>query len=221
MTVAEVRDVLRILAGIGNKIRKFEIELLFRIFVVHTDEQYNKMSADNIGLETMLNSLIDVSGSLTRDEVKTFYNISINHGVCPICAGCKTEIRDIHDFSWDHSQPKSLGGPDDVFNMQPMHKCCNEFKGNKLDTISVDMYLRHFEQITSTKPPQREEDLGKVDSSSYVRRLKRVKLKNTNTDDFFPSKTRQQNKELYKKHRQHIHANGWGDLNDFMNKYGK
>ena len=36
MTITEVRDVLRILAGIGDKIRKFEIEALFRILVAHT-----------------------------------------------------------------------------------------------------------------------------------------------------------------------------------------
>ena len=38
MTVTEVRDVLRILAGIGDKIRKFEIEALFRVLVAHTGQ---------------------------------------------------------------------------------------------------------------------------------------------------------------------------------------
>ena len=76
MTITEVRDVLRILAGIGDKIRKFEIEALFRILVAHTGQRYTQMSANSIDVGTMLDALIKLSGSLNRGEVKTFYRIS-------------------------------------------------------------------------------------------------------------------------------------------------
>lgn len=192
MTITEVRDVLRILAGIGDKIRKFEIEALFRILVAHTGQRYTQMSANSIDVGTMLDALIKLSGSLNRVEVKTFYRISIDHGVCPVCAGCHTEIRDIHDFSWDHNKPKCFGGPDAVSNMQPMHRWCNNFKGNKLRPISTEAYLSHM-KYTKTKILEEKK-----------KRPQEEKIK----------------KDLYPK-RRHIRVNGWWDLNDFMNKYGK
>ncbi len=192
MTVAEVRDILRILAGIGNKIRKFEIEALFRILVAHTGQQYAQTSVNNIDVGTMLDTLIKLSGSLNRSDVKVFYRISIDHGVCPICAGCHTEIRNIHDFSWDHNKPKCFGGPDAVSNMQPMHRWCNNFKGNKLGTISTEAYLTHMNQTKG------------IIAAAKKQRPHTEKIK----------------KELYPKRRR-IHVNGWWDMTNFMNKYGK
>lgn len=190
MTVSEIRDVLKILVAISTKITTFESEALFKILVAHTGQKYVNVAHKNIETPVLLDMLIKLSGSLTRGDVKTFYRICIEHGRYPICAGCHTEIRDIHDFSWDHDKPKCFGGPDAVSNMQPMHRCCNNYKGNKLYSITTDAYLVHMNHTKSA--------------------IAAAKKKQPHEEKI--------RKDLYPK-RRHIHVNGWWDINDFMNKY--
>jgi len=44
-----------------------------------------------------------------------------------VCFGCKTKKR----LGIDHIIPISKGGKNEIFNVQPLCKCCNEKKGQK------------------------------------------------------------------------------------------
>ncbi|MEE1111295.1 MAG: HNH endonuclease [Alphaproteobacteria bacterium] len=64
-------------------------------------------------------------GQLTKHHLKKLYAILIACGHYPICPWCNEPIYNINDFSWDHITPRALGGTDDLENLQPMHKHCN------------------------------------------------------------------------------------------------
>ena len=70
---------------------------------------------------------------LSRGEVKSLLRILAAHGTPPICSACGKPIYDFKDFSWDHCVARSLGGPDTILNMTPMHIECNLEKGSKVD----------------------------------------------------------------------------------------
>ena len=190
MTVLEIRDVLSGLVAKSADITSFEAEILFKILVAHTGQQYSTISPKHFGTLSILLALKTVAGSLSRGDVKSCYRISIEHGKCPLCAGCQTEIKSITDFSWDHDHPKCYGGPDSVSNMKPMHRWCNNFKGNKLIKISAEAYLSHMIQVQNDINSEKKKQ-------SHEAKIKK---------DYYPK-------------RRHVRINGWCDLTSFMNRY--
>ncbi len=163
MTVLEVSDVLRILIAKSTEITQFESEILFKILLSHTGQKYTRLLPKRTDVRNILLALINTASSLSRGDVKSCYRISIEHGKCPICAGCKKEIKSIRHFSWDHKNPKCYGGADSVINMQPMHKWCNNFKGNKLGKISTEAYLTHAMQLQYDLDSEKEKRPCKKD----------------------------------------------------------
>ncbi len=82
-------------------------------------------------INNLLASLESGSGQLNKKHLKKIYALLIASGQYPKCPWCDKYIYDINDFTWDHIVPKSEGGSDDLSNLQPMHKACNnEMKEN-------------------------------------------------------------------------------------------
>lgn len=73
-----------------------------------------------------------------KKQVKSLYSILSEYQIYPICPLCGKPIKTYSnnkkpdEFTWDHTIPKSLGGSDELYNMQPTHKDCNNNKGNDM-----------------------------------------------------------------------------------------
>ena len=53
------------------------------------------------------------------------------------CALCGKPIDRERDLTMDHIVPHSCGGSDDLHNMQPAHRKCNELKGNSVSDDDI------------------------------------------------------------------------------------
>ena len=73
-----------------------------------------------------------------KKQIKALYRILSEYHIYPICPLCgkpiKTYANNKHpgEFTWDHVVPKSLGGGNELCNLQPTHKKCNNRKGNDM-----------------------------------------------------------------------------------------
>ena len=73
-----------------------------------------------------------------KRQIKSLYSIVSEYQIYPICPLCGKPIKKYSnnklsdEFTWDHTIPKSLGGSDALYNMQPTHKDCNNNKGNNM-----------------------------------------------------------------------------------------
>lgn len=73
-----------------------------------------------------------------KRQIKALYRILADYQIYPTCPLCGAPITKYsnnklsNEFSWDHILPKSLGGSDDLYNLQPTHKGCNNDKGNDM-----------------------------------------------------------------------------------------
>jgi len=73
-----------------------------------------------------------------KTQIKSLYNILADYQIYPACPLCGYRIKKYsnnkvpEEFSWDHIIPKSLGGDDKLYNLQPTHKGCNNSKGNDM-----------------------------------------------------------------------------------------
>lgn len=103
---------------------------------------------------TLLSTLTENSDQLTRKHLKKIYAILIASGQYPRCPWCNEYIYNINDFTWDHITPKSEGGCDDLSNLQPMHKSCNNEKKENLlyqADYQYDIYSELENTITSVR----------------------------------------------------------------------
>ena len=152
-------------------------------------------------VQAVITALSSCATTLTRTEMKQIYRMLIARGIFPKCVACGSDIMTEEDFSWDHIYPKSKGGKNDVANLQPMHKICNELKGN-----IVDLDGEFFEHMAPDMIDEVMEDIHK----KVLKNKKSHKKNNT----FSKSETEVINSYKYKKpkkkkKRQHLRANGW------------
>ena len=71
-------------------------------------------------------------------DLKQVYRIAIDNCVWPVCPYCNRPITDVSEFTIDHRFPKSLGGTDNIENLQPMHKKCNAEKGDSIPDMDIE-----------------------------------------------------------------------------------
>lgn len=48
------------------------------------------------------------------------------------CYLCGSDLGDLREVNLDHWYPRSLGGPDELWNLRLVHKACNSRKGNSV-----------------------------------------------------------------------------------------
>jgi len=98
-------------------------------------------------IEQAILALAACAGTIDKRQMKQIYRILIAHGRFPICPACNQPITDINDFSWDHVYPHSCGGSNDLYNLQPMHKICNELKDCKIDSKYINVQYEFTEEL--------------------------------------------------------------------------
>ena len=62
-------------------------------------------------------------------RLRILYRIAVDNHMYPTCPYCGKPITTQDDLTIDHIIPKSLGGTDNIRNLQPMHQKCNSRKG--------------------------------------------------------------------------------------------
>ena len=150
MTNKDIYDVLYDTRLVVDRMSKEKIkqilEILMSIQRKHRCVFFN--SADLVKYTKKLltsfmkcNNLVAV---FNRKKMRRLYTILADYLVYPICQLCGKPIKQYSnnkhpmEFSWDHKIPKSLGGPSELYNLQPTHKLCNNRKGN--DTLFAIHY---------------------------------------------------------------------------------
>ena len=95
----------------------------------------------------------------TIDEYRELFRIAIDNFIYPECPYCKKSITTQEDLTIDHIIPRSLGGKDNIENLQPMHKKCNSDKGCKMpeQTTCPDVPVKkHRKPKKETKHKERD-----------------------------------------------------------------
>ena len=149
MTNSEVKGTLKEIKQITDKMDESHLNRILKILI---DAQTTKGCAFFLALDVrktvkkMLTDLIKtshVNNIFNRKQIKQIYEILGDYHVYPVCKLCgqpikidsgsiqqyRTNQADKMAFSWDHMQPKSLGGGYELNNMQPTHKICNNRRG--------------------------------------------------------------------------------------------
>lgn len=147
MTNNEVKNTLKELRRTMDMMDKSHIKNLLKILM---NAQGIKNCAFFLSLDMrkitkkLLSDFIKsdfVNVRLSRRQMKQIYQILGDYRIYPKCGLCGQPILIDSDymryepnldkmaFSWDHMNPKSMGGSDDLENMQPTHKICNNKRG--------------------------------------------------------------------------------------------
>jgi hypothetical protein len=143
-------DVKRTLKDVRQIADIMDTSHLNRILKILIDAQTTKGCAFFLSLDVrqyvkkLLSDLIkanQVNKIFNRRQIKQIYEILGDYNIYPVCKLCGQPIKidsciqqhsdqtDKMAFSWDHMQPKSLGGSYALNNMQPTHKICNNKRG--------------------------------------------------------------------------------------------
>ena len=149
MTNSEVKGTLKNIRQITNIMDEQHLNRILKILL---DAQATKNCAFFLALDVrktvkkLLSNLIKfshINNIFNRRQIKQIYEILGDYHVYPVCKlcgqpimidscsiqQCRTNQADKMAFSWDHMQPKSLGGSYELNNMQPTHKICNNKRG--------------------------------------------------------------------------------------------
>lgn len=152
MTDNEIRQTLRDVFVLTNSMDKEHLTKMLQILVAFqnkpcdTDVFCDANLRKNV--KKHLNKYLDSNHLLARfnhKQIKQIYAIMGDYGHYPVCKLCGKPIyinsstirnsvtqRNNKEFTWDHIYPKSLGGVNDLSNMQAAHKICNNHKGRNL-----------------------------------------------------------------------------------------
>ena len=149
MTNSEVKGTLKEIKQITDIMDESHLNRILKILI---NAQTTKGCAFFLALDVrktvkkMLSDLIKsshINNIFNRKQIKQIYEILGDYHVYPVCKLCgqpikinsdsvqqyRTNQADKMAFSWDHMQPKSLGGGYELNNMQPTHKICNNKRG--------------------------------------------------------------------------------------------
>lgn len=152
MTNNEIKETLRTASRLVNTMDKEHARNLLKILM---DAQCKDNCASFVYIDIrktvrkLLSDLVKtdhVNNHLSRRQMKRIFAIMGDYEVYPVCKLCGQPIKittgtnqcEHLDFSWDHQMPKSKGGANDLSNLQPTHKICNNLRGTK------PLYSRHY-----------------------------------------------------------------------------
>lgn len=152
MTDSEIKKTLKDILILTNSMDPEHLNRLLKVLLINTMEDFEFSCPDNPQklrktTQKMITRRLNkrhVIKSFNRKQMKQIYTIMGDYGRFPVCKICGRPI-DINsetvqnskectyqEFSWDHIYPKSLGGSDDLINLQTTHKLCNNRKANKV-----------------------------------------------------------------------------------------
>ena len=149
MTNNEVKSALKEVCQTIDRMDNSHIKELFKILI---NAQGIKNCAFFLSLDMrkitkkLIIDLIKsdfVNSRISRRQMKNIYKMLGDYHIYTKCKLCGKPILidseymkyepnfDDMAFSWDHMIPKSMGGSDDLENMQPTHKICNNKRGTE------------------------------------------------------------------------------------------
>lgn len=178
MTNQDIYDLLSDIHGILNNVSKNKAKQILRILEpVQQKYHYNIAENDNIVVYTqeLVNRFMHSPEPVelfNKTQIKSLYNILADYQIYPTCPLCGNKIKKYSnnkvpaEFSWDHIIPKSLGGDDQLYNLQPTHKGCNNSKGNDMlyhvnYTIEVVVNIKYSMDRFDAHRRQRKKNLRK------------------------------------------------------------
>ena len=150
MTSDEIKETLQEILELAKNMDKEHLKKILKILMI--SQQKNRSDLlPTAGLRNNVNKAINdcmkkdhLEKTFTCHQMKQIYQIMGDYGYYPTCKLCgqpvkidtKTSRNSLRyaplEFSWDHIYPKSLGGSNDLVNMQVAHKACNNTRGNTL-----------------------------------------------------------------------------------------
>ncbi len=136
MTADDVRDLLRTIYLHAETLDKKHVKSLYNMLIAKGVKIPREHCKD---AGWILGQMVDCADVLNKQNIKGLYRIAIKYDLAPKCWGCNEPIDDIRDFSWDHVYPHCCGGSDELYNLVPMHKVCNERKGAQIIEMVINI----------------------------------------------------------------------------------
>ena len=148
MTDSEIRQVLKDVFVLTNSMDKEHLKKIFQILTGEKEVGLFYPPALKKSIQRKITKNININHvgyQFNHKQIKQLYTIMGDYGHYPVCKLCGKPIyinsqtvrnsatKCSHkEFTWDHIQPKSLGGTSDLSNLQEAHKLCNNIKGSTL-----------------------------------------------------------------------------------------
>lgn len=198
MTDSEVKKVLKDILILTNSMDAEHLNKLLQILLINNQVSFDtSLPANPQTLRKTTKKMISkrlnkrhVSKSFNHKQMKKIYTIMGDYGRFPVCKICGRPINinsqiacdtitqhTPEEFSWDHIYPKSLGGSDELINLQTTHKLCNNRKADKIKSsghyvvnIQVDLIPVGRMNIKRNKKIDIKMQLRKQDSWCHKHR---------------------------------------------------
>lgn len=133
MTSDDTRNLLADIDAHAERLDKTHVRQLHRMLMSVFDKE--RVARDDI--HRIMTLLMAHAAKLDKTNIKKLYKIAIRYDLGPKCFACNQPMLHIREFSWDHLYPHSKGGSDDLQNLVPMHKSCNQDKGDNVIEIVI------------------------------------------------------------------------------------
>lgn len=170
MTTEDTKALLMDIDAHAERLDRQHVKQLYNLLM----SVCNKEHTVRDDVHKIIAMLISHAGQLTKQNIKKLYKIAIRYDLNPKCFACNQPILNIKDFSWDHLYPHSKGGSDDLHNLVPMHKSCNQEKGNNVFEIVItsDYVITFDEDAVVITVPQPENTVVKKKKTRNVMRFR-------------------------------------------------